>query len=66
LESNHWINKENLLLETEATKEAVRTKYAELAIIAAEGVEEGCCGGSSCANRAITPPPRYRAAGAIP
>jgi SAM-dependent methyltransferase len=39
------------MLETEATKEAVRTRYAELAIIAAEGAEEGCCGGSSCACR---------------
>ncbi len=37
------------MLETEATKEAVRTRYAELAIIAAEGAEEDCCGGSSCA-----------------
>ena len=37
------------MLETETTKEAVRTRYAELAIIAAEGPEEDCCGGSSCA-----------------
>src|SRR5437016_5842652 len=37
------------MLEIEATKEAVRTRYAELAIIAAEGAEEDCCGGSSCA-----------------
>jgi ubiquinone/menaquinone biosynthesis C-methylase UbiE len=36
------------MLEAQATKEAVRTKYAELAIIAAEGSEDGCCGGSSC------------------
>jgi SAM-dependent methyltransferase len=37
------------MMEIEATKEAVRTKYAELAIIAAEESEDDCCGGSSCA-----------------
>ncbi len=37
------------MLEAEATKDAVRTKYSELALIAAEESADCCGGGSSCA-----------------